>query len=324
MKHQPLLVTILAVIIACCVFNLPVLAEEYPSRPITLYIPFSMGGTTDISARMLAKLTEPELGVRIILENKPGGGSVLMHELIARAAPDGYTLGILTTAALTRLPHLRKVDYDPFTDFTPVMVYGLYQHGLCVPATSPWQTFEDFIAYAENNPGLVTYSTAGAGSGQHLVMEYIASVEGIQWTNQPYPGGVEAVGALLNAQVTAVSQATEWLSYVNLGRLRLLAVYGVERIPQFPDVRTLKEIGYDYALISGLGIVGPARLTDTVAKRIYDAFSKAAQQEEFQNLLNRLALLPYHFNQEELTTFLKTHYEFKGRLIKQIGLGKDQ
>ncbi len=324
MKHQPLLVSILAVITACCMFNLPVLAEEYPNRPITLYIPFSMGGTTDISARMLAKLAQAELGVSVIPVNKPGGGSVLMHELIARADSDGYTLGILTTAALTRLPHLREVDYDPFTDFTPVMVFGLYQHGLCVPATSPWQTFEDFITYAKNNPGAVTYSTAGTGSGQHLVMEYIAGVEGIQWINQPYPGGIEAVGALLDGQVTAVSQATEWLSYVNLGRLRLLAVYGVERIRQFPAVRTLKETGYDYALISGLGIVGPANIPDPVVKRIYDAFSQAAQRDEFQNLLDRLALLPYHFNQEELASFLKTHYEFKGRLIEQIGLGKDQ
>ena len=207
-------------------------------------------------------------------------------------------------------------------DFTPIMLYGLYQHGLCVRADSPWQTFEEFIDYAKNHPNEITYSTAGTGSGQHLVMEYLAAQEGIQWTHVPYKGGVNAVTACLGGHVTATSQATEWKSYVQSGQLRLLAVYGVKRIESFPEVRTLKEIGYDYALVSGMGIVGPKNLDAEIVNKVGESFGKACQEKGFQKLLRKMDLLPYYLDQEDLQDFLKNDYAMKKELIKKIGLGK--
>lgn len=299
-------------------------AGSYPEKPINLYIPYSGGGTTDVTARLLTNMAQKDFATPIVAVNKPGGGSALMHELISKADPDGYTLGVLVTAALTRIPFLRDVDYDPLTDFTPIMLYGLYQHGLVVKADSPWQTFEEFIEYAKANPNKVTYSTAGTGSGQHLVMEYIAAKEGIKWTHIPYKGGVKAVTACLGGHVTAASQATEWKPYVQSGDLRLLAVYGVKRIESFPDVRTLKEIGYDYALVSGMGIVGPKGLPDEVVKKISDGFGAASQEEGFLKQFKKMDLLPYYLDQKELAEFLKNDYEVKKELINKIGLTKKQ
>jgi tripartite-type tricarboxylate transporter receptor subunit TctC len=202
------------------------------------------------------------------------------------------------------------------------MLYGLYQHGLAVKADSPWQTFEEFIAYAKANPFKVTYSTAGTGSGQHLVMEYLAAKEGIKWTHVPYKGGVNAVTACLGGHVTATSQATEWKSYVQAGQMRLLAVYGVKRIESFPEVRTLKEIGYDYALVSGMGIVGPKGLPQEVVKKVGDAFGAACQDPGFLKQFKKMDLLPYYLNQQELADFLKKDYAMKKDLIDRIGLAK--
>lgn len=303
------------------VFSLAV-AGDYPSKPVHLYIPYSGGGTTDVTARLLANLAQKDFGAPLVCTNKSGGGSAVMHELIAQAKPDGYTLGVLVTAGLTRIPLLRKVNYDPLTDFTPIMLYGLYQHGLVVPADSPWQTLEEFITYAKENPGEVTYSTAGTGSGQHLVMEYLAAKEGIKWTHIPYKGGMNAVTACLGGHVTAVSQATEWKPYVLAGKMRLLAVYGVERNPSFPEVRTLKEVGYDYALISGMGIVGPKGLSAEVVKKIADAFSAATKEVSFLKTMEKMDLLPYHLNQEELADFLEKDFKVKQQLVKMIGLEK--
>jgi len=322
MKAKNTLTITAIVMVAALIFSFQAWAGDYPEKPINLYIPYSGGGTTDVTARLLTNIAQKDFPTPLVCINKPGGGSALMHELIAKAKPNGYTLGVLVTAALTRIPFLRDVNYDPMNDFTPIMLYGLYQHGLCVKADSPWKTFEEFIAHAKANPYKVTYSTAGTGSGQHLVMEYIAAKEGIKWTHVPYKGGVNAVTACLGDHVTATSQATEWKPYVQAGQLRLLAVYGVKRIASFPNVRTLKEIGYDYALVSGMGIVGPKDLPKEVVKKVGDAFGTACQEKGFLKQMKKMDLLPYYLNLEELAKFLKEDYEFKKDLIQKIGLAK--
>ncbi|WP_084680951.1 tripartite tricarboxylate transporter substrate binding protein [Desulfospira joergensenii] len=322
MKSRSALLSMGIVLFAAVLFSIQAWAGGYPEKPINLYIPYSGGGTTDVTARLLTNIAQKDFATPLVCINKPGGGSALMHELIAKSDPDGYTLGVMVTAALTRIPFLRDVNYDPMNDFEAIMLYGLYQHGLCVKADSPWKTFEEFIAYAKENPNKVTYSTAGTGSGQHLVMEYLAAKEGIKWTHIPYKGGVNAVTACLGGHVTATSQATEWKSYVQAGQLRLLAVYGVKRIASFPDVRTLKEIGYDYALVSGMGIIGPKNLPDDVVKKVGDAFGSACQDKGFLKQFKKMDLLPYYLNQKELADFLKEDYAFKKDLIQRIGLGK--
>ena len=215
-------------------FAVPAMAE-YPVKPVQLLIPYGGGGSTDVCARMLANLAQKDFAKPIVVVNRPGGGGVLMHELLAQARPDGYTLGIVPTGVLTRTPFLRKVRYNADKDFTYIMLFALWQYGLVVKADSPWKTLPEFIDYAKKNPGKVTYSTAGTGSAQYLAMEYLAKKEGIKWTHIPYKGGINAVTAVLGGHVTACAQAIEWKPYVESGQLRLLAVLGAERIPAFPN-----------------------------------------------------------------------------------------
>lgn len=293
---------------------------EYPEKPINLMIPYGGGGTTDVTARLLANIAQDDFAKPLVVVNKPGGGGVLMHELLAQSKPDGYTLGVVATGVLTRTPFLRKVSYDPQKDFSYIMLFALWQYGLVVKADSPWQTLEEFINYAKQNPGKVTYSTAGTGSAQYLAMEYIAQVEGIKWTHIPYKGGINAVTAVLGGHVTACAQAVEWKPYVEDNQLRLLAVLGAERIPSFPDVKTLKELGYDYAVVSGPGIAAPAGLPADVVEYVSKAFSKASKDQKFLDLLNKLDMLPYSLDKAQFEQYIKEDIPKKKKLVESLGL----
>ncbi|MCF8043798.1 MAG: tripartite tricarboxylate transporter substrate binding protein [Desulfarculaceae bacterium] len=293
----------------------------YPEKPVTLMIPYGGGGTTDVCARLLANLAQKDFAKPIVIANKPGGGGVLMHELLAQAKPDGYTLGVVATGVLTRTPFLRKVRYDPEKDFTYILLFALWQYGLVVQADSPWQTLDEFLDYAKANPGKVTYSTAGTGSAQYLAMEYLAQQKGIQWTHIPFKGGISAVTALLGGHVTACAQAMEWKPYVETGKLRLLAVLGGQRIPAFPKVPTLKELGYDYEVVSGPGLAGPAGLPPEVVSYVTKAFTKASHQKEFLDLLNKLEMVPYSLDGAQFGQYVTKEIPKKRKLVNSLGLG---
>ena len=296
----------------------------YPEKPINLMIPYGGGGSTDVTARLLANIAQKDVAKPLVVVNKPGGGGVLMHELLAQAKPDGYTLGVVSTGVLTRTPFLRKVSYNPEKDFTYIMLYALWQYGLVVKADSPWQTLGEFLDYAKKNPGKVTYSTAGTGSAQYLAMEYLAQAEGIKWTHIPYKGGIKAVTALLGGHVTACAQATEWKPYVEAGQLRLLAVLGGQRIPNFPEVKTLKELGYDYEVVSGPGIAGPAGMTDEMVKYLTNAFTKASKDQEFLDLLKKLDMLPYFLDKAQFEDYVHKSIPIKKKLVESLGLSYKQ
>jgi tripartite-type tricarboxylate transporter receptor subunit TctC len=300
-------------------FCAPALAG-YPEKPVNLMIPYGGGGTTDVCARLLANLAQDDFAKPIVVVNKPGGGGVLMHELLAQAKPDGYTLGVVATGVLTRTPFLREVKYNPEKDFTYIMLFALWQYGLVVKADSPWKTLDESLDYAKNNPGKVTYSTAGTGSAQYLAMEYLAQQEGIEWTHIPCKGGIAAVTALLGGHVTACAQAVEWKPYVEDGQLRLLAVLGGQRIPTFPEVKTLKELGYDYEIVSGPGIAGPAGLPPEVVDYVTKAFTKASHDKKFLDLLNKLDMLPFLLNKSQFEEYIKTDVPRKKELVESVGL----
>jgi tripartite-type tricarboxylate transporter receptor subunit TctC len=299
--------------------SVPVLAE-YPDKPVQLMIPYGGGGSTDVTARMLANLAQKDFPKSIVVVNKPGGGGVLMHELLAQAKPDGYTLGVVSTGVMTRTPFLRKVKYNPEKDFTPIMLYSLWQYGLVVKSDSLWKTLAEFLDYAKKNPGKVTYSTAGTGSAQYLAMEYLAQQEGIKWTHIPFKGGINAVTALLGGHVTACAQATEWKPYVESGELRLLAVLGGQHIPAFPEVKTLKELGYDYAVVSGPGIAGPAGMDPKVVEYVTNAFTKASKEKEFTDLLAKLEMLPFFLDGKAFAEYIKEDVPRKKALVESLGL----
>ncbi len=296
-------------------------AADYPTRSINVLIGYAPGGTTDLSVRTIANEASRILGKPMICNNVPGAAGTLVLGRVKGEKPDGYTVFSCPTATLSRIPHLQTVPYEPLKDFSFIMNYALIQYGLVVRSDSPWKTFEEFIDYAKNNPNKIKYATAGVGTGQHLVMEYLSSKLGIKWDHVPFPGGVQAVTALLGGHVQAVSQSLEWKEQARAGKLRPLVIWTDQRSLSFPDVPTLKEKGYPFALVTGFSFIGPAGMPKDVVQKLQDAFHKAMEYKPFLEALDKFDLEPHYMDSENLEKFVRKLYQEEGDLIKSLGLG---
>ena len=300
-------------------YGLATAQEKYPSKPINLIVGYPAGGTTDLGARALALAAGKILGQPVVILNKPGGASSVAMASLKNEKSDGYTLGILSSGAVLS-QHLRKVPYDSAKDFTPIMQYAVYLYGLVVRADSPWKTFQEFINYAKANPGKIRYSTGGSGTPQHLVMERLALKEKIKWTHIPFQGNGPAVTALLGAHVEASPGTSEWKPHVEAGRLRLLAVFGENRMTDFPNAPTLLELGYDIVAPSLICIVGPKGLSPQVIQTLHGAFKKAMEDPDFINV-NKQGDMPliYRGPEDLAKHLLQMNEEVEG-LTKSLGL----
>jgi tripartite-type tricarboxylate transporter receptor subunit TctC len=272
----------------------PALAQDYPSRPITIYCGYEAGATTDLTARGLAAGLEKLLGVAVVVENKAGGGATVAAGLVASKKPDGYTLGVVSTGVITVRPHIFKVSYDPFKDFTLIAQYSRYIGGLCVLADSPLKTIDDFIAYAKSKPGL-SYGSSGAYTQQHMAVELFSQCKGLNLKHVPYKGGAPANTALLGKHTDFVAGSGQHIQYVKQGVFRMLMIYNAEkRDPDYPNLPILKELGCPDAPALGYILVGPKGLPEPVYKKLLTATQKIVEGEEFQKLLKHLDL-PYDF-----------------------------
>lgn len=296
--------------------------EKYPAKPINFIVGYPAGGTTDICARPLVNAASKILGQPVVVVNKPGGGSAVAVALLKTEKPDGYTIGILPSGAVLS-QHMRKVPYDSAQDFTPIMQYAVYLYGLVVQSESPWKNFKEFIDYAKANPGKIRYATAGPGTPQHLVMERLAIQEKIKWTHVPFDGGGPAVTALMGGHVEAISQTTEWKKHVESGRLRLLAVYGENRMADFPNAPTLLELGYKITAPSIISIIGPKGLAPQVVDTLHAAFRKAMDDPDFIKAGNQADQPVLYRGPQDLGRHLVQMNEEVGTLIRNLGLRKE-
>lgn len=307
------------------VFSLPVLGfseEKYPSKPINLYIGFSPGGSTDLTARAIADQMSIILGQPIVSINKPGGGATVEAALLSQTKPDGYTIGTLNTSAISIVPHLRDMPYNPISGFSYIGEVGLNCIGLCVRPDSPWKTLKEFIDYAKKNPGKVSYSTTGAGQHQHIAMEYLAKREGIEWKHIPYAGGADANTALLGGHVTATSGGTTHISAVKQGLFRMLVVYEGRRMAEFPDVPTLKDCGYDLALEQALGFAGPKGIPEPILDKLEAAMKKALFTPEVAKVMKTLEMPVMYRDRKTYQKYLEDEYWLMEKLLKELGMYK--
>ena len=296
--------------------------SDYPTKPINLLISFAPGGVMDISTRAIAAKAEKFLGQPFVISNNGAGGSTVAAGIIAKQKPDGYNLLSCTTTTLIRIPQYRSVPYS-HDDFVPIMQHASTESGLAVRADSPFKTLKDLIDFAKKNPGKVTYSTLGVGSPMHLSMEYIAKQEGITWTHVPYPGSMPSVTALLGGHVTATSASTEWKPFVLEGRLRLLATHGEKRMKTFPNIPTLKELGYDFYNDTTFVVVAPKGTPMPIVKKLEDAFHKAFGDQEYLDTLARIDHVPAFRNSEETRKFLEVAYVVNGKWIAELKIPKE-
>ena len=262
-------------------------AEGFPSRPITLVVPYGAGGTTDISARKLASLTEPLLGQPIVVEDQPGGSGTNAMRAVAAAKPDGYTLIATTSSPAFVTPALRPVGYDTLKDFVPLLNYSGPIHGVLVNASSPYKTMKELIDAAKSGKTL-TYATAGAMGGAHLAFTEVAKETGAKLQHVPFNGAAQATAALLGKHVD-IALVPAYRDLVKDGQLRLLAVLDTQRDSDFPNVPTLKEDGYNTEFPSIVGILAPAGTDPAIVKKLSDAFLKAAGSEEFKTFMTKLS-----------------------------------
>ncbi len=294
---------------------------DYPTRPINLIFSFGAGSGSDITGRAMANEASKILKQPIICSNQVGGGGTLSLGKLKGEKPDGYMVVNTTTGAFCRSPHMQPVPYDALKDFTFIMQYALFQYGIVVRSDSPWKTLEEFIDYAKKNPRKITYGTAGVGLGQHLVMEYLGKKLGIQWDHVPFTGGPQTVTALLGGHVNAIAQTSEWTEYVRSGRLRLLAILTSKRMKSFPDVPTLMEKGYPFAVHAGPCFVGPAGMPKPIVEKLQNAFHQAMESKSFLDAMDRIEYTIDYKDSEALTKFIHQDYKETGDLIKILGMG---
>lgn len=318
MKKFLMIGFLLTIVLPLGVSTSPCIAQEkFPARSITLLVGYAPGGTGDLPLRCLAEFASKTLGQPVVVVNKEGGGGTVAVGEVAKSKPDGYTISFLSTGGVIGA-HLWKLPYHPIQDLEPIIQHASSPYGLVVKSDSPFKTLKDLIDYAKANPGKVTYSHAGAGTPQHLVMIRLGEAAHVEWTDVPMGGGVPAVTALLGGHVTCAAQATEWKPYVISGQLRLIASFMEKRIEGFPDSPTLIEQGYNIVAPSLYSVVGPKGIPKERVQVLHDAFFKGMEQPKFKEVLKNLNMTFIHRNPPELGKYIQELYESSGKIIQDI------
>src|SRR4051812_27011232 len=295
-------------------------AQQFPSRSVTLIVPWPPGGSTDIAMRALAQATEKHLGQSIVIENRPGAAGTLgPSNMAGTARPDGYTVAQLPIS-IFRIPYIQKTTFDPAKDFTYVVHLTGYTFGAVVRADAPWKTFNELIEYARANPGKVNYGTPGSGSSLHITMEQIAKAKGIKWTQVPFKGGADNMNALLGGHIDVTTDSTGWAELVNAGKFRLLVTWGAERTKNWPNVPTLKEVGIDMVSNSPFGIGGPKGMDPAVVQVLHDAFKKGMEEQFYRNTIVKLDMEPYYLGTADYHAYAMQQVTEQKQLVEELGL----
>ena len=293
-------------------------AQQFPSKPVTLIVPWPAGGSTDIYFRKLGEITARHLGQPLVIENRPGGSGMNGPATMAKTArPDGYTISQLAITAF-RVPHMQKVDWDPITDFTYIVGLAGYTFGIVVKADSPFKTFQDLLAYARANPGRLSYATPGTGTSLHLAMEEIAAKAGVQFLHVPFKGYGDGAIALMGGHVMVQVDSTGWAKQVDAGAQRLLATLGDKRTRW--NAPTVKELGVDTVSNSPFGLVGPKGMPREVVKVLHDAFKKSLDDPEYLKMLAQLDQPAWYLSSEDYARWAVDMLKAERATIERVGL----
>lgn len=294
---------------------------SYPSRPITLIVPWPAGGQTDITMRLLAELAGRQLGQPVIVENRPGAAGTLVGPALHAATPDGYVIGQLPLT-LYRAPLQRKVPWDPLRDITPVIQVSGVTFGIVVPADSGFRTFADLLAWGRQHPRALTVGSTGMGSTAHLAMEDVLSREGVAYIHVPYKGTADQMLAVATKTLMVGVNSTGFAPYVESGKLRLLAVFSAQRSQRWPQVPTMRELGYPEAVYtSPYGIGVPAGTDPLVVRKLHDAFKTAMFHPLHLQELARYDQQPEYLDTADYGRYVQYVTGRERQLLARLGLG---
>lgn len=306
-----------AAITACAA--LPALAQSFPSKPINFVVPYAPGGTTDLVARLVGEHMAKTLGQPVVIENKPGAGGNIGMDVVAKAKPDGYTIGFgaISTNALN--PHIYKsMAFDPRKDFSAVSMLGYSTIVFEVRKDFPVNTVKEFIAYAQKNPGL-QYGTAGAGTSMHLAGTMFGQLAGVDLTHIAYKGSVPGITDMLGGHLPAMfDNLPASLPHIQAGKLKALAVAGSQRNPALPDVPTMAEAGLSgYAVDPWFGVYAPAHTDKAVVAKLNTAINQALADNAVQSKLVAAGFTPKGSTAEAFEQFTQSEYQRLGDVARK-------
>jgi tripartite-type tricarboxylate transporter receptor subunit TctC len=305
-------------IVAAALLVPPAAAENYPSRPIRLYVAFPPGGAADIVARLVAQPLSERLGQPVVVENKPGSGGNIVGDLVAHAAPDGYSLLIGPDNLFTINPHIfSKMSFDPLKDIVPVSTVQSNVLVLAINPKVPAKDFKEFIALAERADPPLFYASIGNGSLHHLAMEMLKQEAGIKLTHVPYRGGGPAGIAVVAGDVSGMFGGGSVFPMVKSGQLRGLAVSSRKRSPELPDLPSISELYPSYEAVIWQGLFAPAGTPQAIIDKVRKEVSAILESKDFADKLAKTGSgEPYITTLDEFRTRIHRDFERYGRIVK--------
>jgi tripartite-type tricarboxylate transporter receptor subunit TctC len=319
-----LIAAIFGVAIGMLAATMAVAQAQYPNRPIKLVVPFVPGGTLDISARLIAKQLNEVLGQPVVVDNRGGAGGMLGVDMVAKSAPDGYTLLLNAATPMVTVVSLQKAPYDVLKDVTAVSQTVTFDYVMAVSAKSGIQNIQELIQIAKKQPGKLNYASAGTGSGQHMFMELARSAAGIQLTHVPYKGNAPAMQALLAGEVDLIFDTSLGiLSQASSNRLKPLLTSSLKPLIELPGVPTMESL-YPGSSIQGWhGIFAPAGTPKETVNLLAEAIRKAVNSPELSAKFKEMGLEPSGLSSERFTEIVRRDYERWGKLIRDNQIKAD-
>jgi tripartite-type tricarboxylate transporter receptor subunit TctC len=272
-----------AVLVLAC----PAQAQNYPVRPVRLVIPFSAGGAADVPGRMLTQKLSEALGQQVVVDNRPGAGSTIGAEHVAKAPPDGYALLMISNTHFVSAALYKKLAYDPVNDYSPVTQVTSAPNVVVVHPSLPVKTVKELIALAKAKPGKIDYASSGNGSTQHLTGALFCKMAGIDMTHIPYRGSGPVTADLLSGQVTVgFPGIAGMLPHIRAGKLRALAVTGAKRSPELPELPTVAQAGVKgYDVTAWFGVAGPKGTPRDIVLKLHAELLRVLKNPDLQKLL---------------------------------------
>ena len=299
-------------------------SQSYPTKPVRLVVGFTPGGGVDINARLLTAELSKQFGHQFIVDNRPGAGTNIANEFVAKAAPDGYTLLMNTAAVAINMSLYKKVNYDAIRDFAPVSLFSESPNILVVHPSLPARTVKDLVALAKSKPGTMNFSSAGSGTTQHLSGELFKLRTGTNIVHVPYKGSAPSLTALLGGEVEMTfANIPAISSHVKAGRLRPLASTGGKRSAQMPNVPTMKESGINFEVVVWYGVLAPAATPREVVNVLANAIAKAAHSPEMRQRLLDQGAEPVGNSPEQFGKLLREEVTRWAEVVKVSGAKAD-
>jgi len=295
-----------ATVLAASILVGPVQAQTWPAKPVRIIVPFAAGGTSDNLGRIVAQKLSETLKQPFVVENRGGASGSIGSEMVARAAPDGYTLVVSGVASHVVVTALSKVPYDPVKDFTHIALFGGPPSVFAVHPSVPARDLKEFVALAKASPGKYSYGSPGSGSHGHLVGEVFKQLAGIDMTHIPYKGGGPATADLIAGHVPAISTTlSSAATQIRAGKARGLAISSAARLPDHPEIPTFREMGYP-GLVATIwfGLSGPAGMAPDVVQRLNAEVRRALQLPDVRERLRPEGIEPGNLDPQQYTAFI--------------------